>query len=203
MEEYEIIEYAKGSGNIDILKAINFKEPTYIRIESEKRFTVGTIVKSDGKAVFEGTEQIGTVSEVKSGSGITISTEYDIKYTGGYSKDGSTIYVARTLPKIVEINGKQISLIESIGRHHELVEKWLIDDLYQYPYAHEVATKIERQYVESLGIAWHDYDEQVGKLLHENYERKLEKSPKDLDMSPYVASSDTEAITEIRNSADP
>ncbi|MCL4404573.1 MAG: hypothetical protein M1544_02645 [Candidatus Marsarchaeota archaeon] len=203
MDDYEVIEYAKTSSNVEILKAVNYKEPTYIRIESEKRFPVGTILKSDCKVVTEGAEQIGTVSEVKSGKDIKINTEYDIKYTGGYSKDGLTIYVARTLPKSVNINGKEVNLIESIGRHHELVEKWLVDDLYQYQYAHEVATKIERQYIESLGVEWHDYDEIVGKLLHANFERKLEKSPKDLDMSPYLASNDTNTITEIRNSAEP
>jgi hypothetical protein len=203
MEDYEVIEYAKNSENVEILKAVNYKEPTYIRIESEKRLTVGTTIKCDGKLVFENNEQIGTVSEIKSGKDIKINTDYDIKYTGGYSKDGKTIYIARTFPKSIDIKGKTVDLIESIGRHHELVEKWLVDDLYQYQYAHEVATKIEKLYVESLGVEWHDYDESVGKLLHENYERKLEKSPKDLDLSPYITSNDTETIKEIRDSTEP
>ncbi|OJI06659.1 hypothetical protein Micr_00731 [Candidatus Micrarchaeum sp.] len=203
MEDFEVIEYARNSEKIEILKAISYKEPTYIRIESEKKFTVGTILQSDGKEVFEAGAKTGVVSETKSSNGISISTDYDIKYTGGYSKDGKVIYIARTLPKEIEIKGKKLSLINSIGLHHELVEKWLVDDLYQYPYAHEVATKIEKQYVESLGIEWHDYDEAVGKLLHENYEKKLEKSPKDLDLSPYMASNDTAAIKEIRDSVEP
>ncbi len=203
MEDYEVIEYAKNSENVEILKAINYKEPTYIRIESEKRLTVGTIVKYEGDKVFYGDEQVGTVSDIKSGKNIKIDMDYDIKYTGGYSKDGKIIYLARTFPKSIDIKGKIVDLTESIGRHHELVEKWLTDDLYQYPYAHEVATKIERQYVESVGVDWHDYDEAVAKLLHENYARKLEKSPKDLDLSPYLASNDTEAIKEIRDSVEP
>ncbi|MCL5404601.1 MAG: hypothetical protein M1125_02050 [Candidatus Marsarchaeota archaeon] len=205
MEDYEIIEHAKSPEKdiAYIIKAINYAIPTYIRIESGKEINVGSIVQVEGKQVFFSKEAIGSVSELKSGAGIPINTDYDIKYTGGYSKDGKTIYLARTFPKTLQIDGKEVSMLESIGRHHELVEKWLVDDMYEYAYAHEIATKIERQYVESLGVSWESYNAAVGKYLHDNYEKKLERSPADLDVSPYVYSNDTEAMKEIRESVAP
>ena len=45
----------------------------------------------------------------------------------------------------------------------------IIDDAYEYAYAHEIATKIEREYVESLGVNWDDYCKEVNKNLHEVY----------------------------------
>lgn len=66
MENFEVIEYARNSEKIEILKAISYREPTYIRIESEKKFTVGTVLQSDGKEVFEAGAKIGIVSETKS-----------------------------------------------------------------------------------------------------------------------------------------
>ncbi len=205
MEEYEVIEHARSPDpKIEyIIKAINYKGPTYIRIESQKAINVGSTVNVDGKNIYINNEVVGIVSEIKSGNSITINTDYDIKYTGGYSKDGKTIYLARTFPRSLKIDGKDVSMIESIGRHHELSEKWLVDDMYEYAYAHEVATKIEKAYVESLGVKWDSYNTEVGKFLHENYEKKLEKSPNDLDLSPYIYSNDTEAVKEIRDSAAP
>ncbi len=91
-------------------------------------------------------------------------------------------------------------MLESIGRHHELTEKWLIDNDYEYPYAHEVATEVEKQYIESLGVNWNDYNKEVNKLLHSNYSKKLKRSPSDLDISPYIYSHDNNAIKEIRDS---
>jgi hypothetical protein len=81
-----------------------------------------------------------------------VNTGYDIKYTGGYSLDGKTIYLDEHFPKNLSVEGKNVSTIESIGLHHELPEKWLSDMGFEYPYAHEVATGIEKKYVESMGI---------------------------------------------------
>ena len=88
--------------------------------------------------------------------------------------------------------------MESIDRHHEVTEKWLIDDAYEYAYAHEIATKIEREYVESLGVNWDDYCKEVNKNLHEVYMSKAEKTPSDLDLAPYFYSKDEKALKEIR-----
>ncbi|MGC8648313.1 MAG: hypothetical protein ACP5SJ_02330, partial [Candidatus Micrarchaeia archaeon] len=128
---------------------------------------------------------------------INIDLSHSIKYIGGYSKDGKTIYLDSRFPKSLVINGKEISTVESIAKHHELPEKWMIGEGYTYQYAHMLATKIEREYVESLGIDWELYSKEVEKNLHEVSSSKLEKSPKDLDLTPYLDSKDEETIKEI------
>ena len=202
MEEYEVIEHLKSNPKLAenkfLIVAINYKEPTYIKFLSDSDFKVGDKVMVDNNDVFLNQQKISQISEVKKANDIKIDTRYDIKYTGGYSMDGKKVYLDEHFPKNINVDGKTIDTIESIDRHHEVTEKWLIDDAYEYAYAHEIATKIEREYVESLGINWDDYCKEVNKNLHEVYASKAEKTPSDLDLAPYFYSKDEKALNEIR-----
>ncbi len=202
MEDYEVIEHLKvGSKTADnkfIIIAINYKEPTYVKFESQQDFKMGDTVQIDNMDVFLDQKKIGEVKEIKHGNDVKIDTRYDIKYTGGYSMDGKKVYLDEHFPKVIIVDGKNVDTVESIDRHHEITEKWLIDDAYEYAYAHEVATKIEREYVESLGVNWDNYCKEVNKNLHEVYSAKAEKTPSDLDLAPYFYSKDEKALKEIR-----
>ena len=77
-----------------------------------------------------------------------------------------------------------------------------MDDAYEYPYAHMIATKIEREYVESVGVSWERYCEEVDKNLRNTYKLKVERSPESLDLTPYIYSRDSEALKEIRQSGE-
>ncbi|MEM3841154.1 MAG: hypothetical protein QXN59_00445 [Candidatus Micrarchaeaceae archaeon] len=203
MEEFRVIEHKSDpdeQNKMFVIKAINFVSPTYLTILSTKDIIVGEKLLVDGNEVSYGKEVIGKVVRRQDGTSAKINTDYDIKYNGGYSRDGKTLYIARDLPKELNIDGKVVNILESVGRHHELPEKWLSDDAYEYPYAHETATGIEKEYVESLGIKWERYDEELGKQLHIVYEKKLAKSPKDLDLAPYLYGHDQAALKEIRES---
>ncbi len=203
MEKYEVIEHMERSNegeNSYIISALNFILPTYLKFRFPQKLLKGSEITFDSKSVYYEKIQSTDILECKKGSEITIDIGYDIKYTGGYSIDGRTIFIDRNFPASLDIGGKTISTLESIGRHHELTEKWLTDDAYEYPYAHEIADSVERHYVESLGIDWTVYSNEVGKHLHETYARKLQRSPKNLDLSPYVYSHDNQAIEEIRKS---
>ncbi|EQD80593.1 hypothetical protein B1A_00732, partial [mine drainage metagenome] len=183
--------------------ALNYAKPAYIKATSKQIIQKKESVQLDGNNLMYKGAVMGTLVIKKLGSDIKIDAGYDIKYTGGYSNDGKTIYMDRNFPKTLSIAGKEVNTLESIGRHHELTEKWLTDDEYEYPYAHEIADGIEKLYVESLGIDWKAYSDEVAKHLHDTYARKLQKSPKDLDLSPYIYSHDNKAIEEIRESTDP
>ena len=98
------------------------------------------------------------------------------------------------------MEGKDINAEDTIGYHHELPEKWMSDEKYEYPYAHETATGIEKKYVEYLGVTWKGYCDQVDKNLRNVYSRTLGKSPSSLDLAPYLYCRDQEALKEIRNS---
>jgi hypothetical protein len=180
-----------------VLIALNFKSPTYVKIDADKEINFDSKLKVEGKEVAYEGSVIGNVIVSMSAEGITVDTTYDIKYTGGYSKDGRIIYLDRDFPKKLGINGKEVDAVETIAKHHELIEKWMIGEGYTYQYAHVIATKIEREYVESLGVNWEDYSMEVGKHLHEVSSKKMRRSPADLDLSPYTASNDTAALEEI------
>ncbi len=202
MEEYEVIEHLKSGSKIAennfLIVAINYKEPIYIKFESEVDFKVGDKINVENNEVFLNQKKIGQIKEIKKASDIKIDTRYDIKYTGGYSVDGKKVYLDEHFPKNITVDGKTIDTVESIDRHHEVTEKWLIDDAYEYAYAHEIATKIEREYVESFGVNWDDYCKEVNKNLHDVYMSKAEKTPSDLDLAPYFYSKDEKALKEIR-----
>ncbi len=174
--------------------------PTYVKCLSQTDIRVGeTIFVEDTKVYYKDTE-IGVWSVLKRADGLVIDTSYNIKYTGGYSVDGQILYIDSNFPREISVQGKKIDILDTIARHHECVEKWLIDDGYTYGYAHQIATKIERRYVESLGVSWYDYSNEIAKDLRDNYARKLSKSPPNLDLSPYVFSKDSNALKEIKES---
>ncbi len=203
MVTYNIIEHKPNPIKSDdnyIISALAFELPSYIKFFSKVNFKNGQTVDLKDKEVYKENEKIGSILIYKSGIDIEINRDYDIKYAGGYSTDGKIIYISRNIPCEIKVNSIRVSLLESIGRHHELTEKWLIDNDYEYPYAHEVATEVEKQYIESLGVNWNDYNKEVNKLLHSNYSKKLKRSPSDLDISPYIYSHDNNAIKEIRDS---
>ncbi|MEM0128330.1 MAG: hypothetical protein QXO03_04515 [Thermoplasmatales archaeon] len=199
MEEFQVFERTEEKGKYYIV-AIDFKEPKYIRFSSDIPVKEKQAVSVEGNEVFSNGSRIGNIIERKDSSEARVSTKFDIKYTGGYSLDGKTIYLDEHFPKVLKIEGKEISTIETIGLHHELPEKWMSDLGYEYPHAHEIATGIEKEFVESLGVTWEGYCREVDSNLRRVYSRKLQKSPPSLDLAPYLYCRDREALKEIRDS---
>ncbi|MCL5407806.1 MAG: hypothetical protein M1518_00365 [Candidatus Thermoplasmatota archaeon] len=201
MEEFEIVEHVPDkSGKGFSVIAIDFNGPKFVKINAVEEPKAYTTIKIDGDKALYGEKQIGRVTDRKDSSEVRISTKYDIKYTGGYSLDGKTVYLDEHFPKKLMVEGKEISAEESIGFHHELPEKWMSDIGYEYPHAHEIATGIEKKYVESQGVTWKGYCTEVDKNLRLVYRNKLEKSPPSLDLAPYLYCRDREALKEIRES---
>lgn len=201
MDEFEVIERIEkaGTGETYIL-AIEFVKPTMIKFRSTVHLKKGDKLTLNDKEVFHGNDRVGEAFEKKSRDDVAMDREHDIKYTGGYSLDGKTIYLDEHFPRILKVEGKDINAEDTIGYHHELPEKWMSDEKYEYPYAHETATGIEKKYVEYLGVTWKGYCDQVDKNLRNVYSRTLGKSPSSLDLAPYLYCRDQEALKEIRNS---
>ncbi|MCW6168921.1 MAG: hypothetical protein LVQ96_04695 [Thermoplasmatales archaeon] len=201
MTQFEVIEHKDGiKKNEHIIYCINYVDPTFAVASIDRKLEKGSLVLLDGNNVILDNKVVGNVIKRKSSSEVKVSTDYDIKYTGGYSLDGKTIYLDEHFPRILHVEGKEVDAVKSIGLHHELPEKWLSDEKYEYPYAHEIATGIEKQYVESLGVTWKGYCDEVDKNLRQVYKRELGKSPSALDLAPYLYCRDQEALKEIRKS---
>ncbi len=202
MDSYEVIGHIvrkiDGKKSYETI-AISFPDPKFIKFFSETEVTKGTRLESDGSSISINNLRI-EVEEARNAQEVVLSHDYDIKYTGGYSIDGKTIYLDEHFPSMLEVEGKQVDARKSIGFHHELPEKWMSDNGYEYPYAHEVATHIEKEYVISQGVTWKGYCEEVDKNLRNVYRHKLGKSPVSLDLAPYLYCRDREALKEIRES---
>lgn len=203
METFRVVEHLQDKAareNEFYIFAIDFVDPSYIKVLSNYMSKVGSSLELDGDSAYEDGKFIGKVIERKMAEDVRVSLKYDVKYTGGYSVDGKTIYLDEHFPKFLIVEGKDVSTVESIGLHHELPEKWMSDNGYEYPYAHEIATGIEKKYVESLGVTWKGYCTQVDKNLRKVYSHILGKSPTSLDLAPYLYCRDREALKEIRES---
>jgi|YelNatPaOPRAMG01_1025707.scaffolds.fasta_scaffold29715_5 hypothetical protein len=204
MKIFEVLEHTKETGGNTkkfIITAIEFLEPTYVKFETDTDLAKGILIEVDGTEAFQKGTKIGDVLIRKDGNEVRVSTAFDIKYTGGYSLDGKTVYLDEHFPVTLKFGDKIIDSRESIGLHHELPEKWLSDDAYEYPYAHEIATGIEKKYVEHNGVTWKEYCTEVDRNLRNVYSRKLGKTPARLDLAPYLYCRDREALKEIRESS--
>ena len=118
MGSFEVIEHEKDPkgehGEFRII-AINFIDPEFVKIAAETDVDKGTLLDVEDDKVFLNRKQIGRVLEKKDGKSIRVSTSFDIKYTGGYSLDGNTVYLDEHFPQIMKIHGKEVDARESIG----------------------------------------------------------------------------------------
>jgi hypothetical protein len=200
MMKYRILSQKKSENGQIIALAINYISPSMVKISLNKKLKINFIVQVDNDIAYFKKKNIGKVIENRSVEDLIINTDYSIKYTGGYSVDGKRIFLDKNFPRLVAVGNKIIDTVESIAKHHEVTEKWLVDFGYSYAYSHKLATSIEKDFIKLLGVSWQDYDKEVGKHLHENYKRRLENTPLDLDLLPYVESRDSKALKEIKES---
>ena len=115
-----------------------------------------------------------------------LDIRYEIPYLAGYSKDGKTIYVDKRIHFTFNLkDGRKMNLLKYFIVH-ETTEKHLEDTKdYKYPYAHEQATKAEREAVEADGYPWDEYEsyslKEVQRLKKID---RTESIPKDYDDRP-------------------
>jgi hypothetical protein len=93
MEEYVAVEHRihkEGKEGEIIIVALNYALPTYIKATSKQIISNGEKLQLNGNSLMYNGAVIGALILKKSGADVKISTNYDIKYTGGYSNDGKT-----------------------------------------------------------------------------------------------------------------
>ena len=107
------------SGDYRII-AINFLNPTYVKISSTKNVEKGNFLEIEGSIAYLNKTEIGKVMDRRDGKSIRVNTTYDIKYTGGYSLDGKTVYLDEHFPPLLNVTGKTVDARESIGGVQEI-----------------------------------------------------------------------------------
>jgi hypothetical protein len=200
MMKYRILSRKGSEKDGFTALAVNYIFPSMVKIRSDKKVKIGSTIYIDNEAAYFKKKYLGKVIESRSADDVVVNTDYNIKYTGGYSLDGSKVFLDKNFPKFIVIKNKVIDVVESIAKHHEVTEKWLIDFGHTYAYSHRLATSIERDFIKFMKVKWEDYDKEIGIHLHHNYRRKLENTPLDLDLLPYIESKDAMALKEIKES---
>lgn len=119
---------------------------------------------------------------------VRVDRRHDVPYLAGYSREGTTIYIDRHLPKSFRFRGKTIA-VERYLVMHEAVEKTLIDQLnLHYQHAHEIATRAEEAAVRAAKISWRAYDRFMQQYVKQVGDERLTRLPADLDQKPFVTS---------------
>jgi hypothetical protein len=127
--------------------------------------------------------------------GFAVSFDFDIPYLGGYSVDGSKVYIDRDTPPQIS-RGKHVfpvrpqGLVQGIVVHEHWEKTALAAWGWDYARAHELATHAEHLYVRSTLDIEDELYEALWHPLIKLAERKLKASdvqlPPDLDRTPYL-----------------
>jgi hypothetical protein len=124
-----------------------------------------------------------------------IDRSYDIPYIAGYSRDGSTVFIDRHMPRSFVYRGRRV-LTDRFLVTHEIVEKALLDQLsLHYLHAHQIALRIEQAAVRAADIPWRDYNRFTKAYEKTIGDERLTRVPRDLDLTPYR---DEEDVAELR-----
>lgn len=130
-----------------------------------------------------------------------LDTSYDIPYLAGYSKDGTTIYIDKDVPRTFLQGDKRGSTYKYL-LIHERKEKALMDAKgYNYQLAHQEALQAEREAVEADGFDWAAYNGFMETWIKKTGDKRLRNVPGDLDLKPYHDSRDVETMKHIEQAA--
>jgi hypothetical protein len=124
-----------------------------------------------------------------------IDRNHDVPYVAGYSKNGKIIYIDRHLPLMDDGRDVEKYLIV-----HERTEKAIIDLFgLDYQRAHHIAMEQEKEAVKKAGIPWPQYEAHYRKYIKGCAHEKLQKLPKDLDLTPYKDEHDLKLLKALLN----
>ncbi len=127
--------------------------------------------------------------------GFRVSYDYDVPYLGGYSRDGTTIYIDRDTPAEIK-RGKRIyhlrphGLVGGICVHEHWEKTAMTAWGWSYAPAHELATHVENLFARDVLKMDPDEYQAAWRPVIRAAEKKLRMSgialPGDLDRAPYM-----------------
>lgn len=130
-------------------------------------------------------------------SSIRVDHSHDIPYVAGYSEDGRTIYIDRTLKTKMDSVDVQRIIVT-----HEVVEKALLD-LFNLTYqqAHHIAAYVEHETATKSGLNWRKYTKFLDPQMRHIGHKGIKNVPKDLDIEPYEDEKDFELLKRMKQHA--
>lgn len=125
-----------------------------------------------------------------------VDTKASVPYAGGVSDDGKTVFIDRSLPKTVDVDGKTVD-VHDVTAYHERVEWPLMHELGKsYEEAHRIATASEGKYVaDKYGVDPSKYQSVVkDAVAAARSKADIANVPKNLDTKPYVDSGEEHLV---------
>ncbi len=114
----------------------------------------------------------------------------DVPYAGGTSKDGSTVYIDRRVPRFHDFqraDGTTVRIdLHRMIAEHEIAEKERMDRGETYSRAHQEATAIEDADIDHQGISHQEYEAVLKPYIDEAKRAATpEGIPADIETKPY------------------
>lgn len=124
-----------------------------------------------------------------------INTDFNIPYVGGISINKPRVYIDRGVQQDYESFSGNIYNVHEPLAYHEISETLHIQSFnLNYFQAHQIALRLERAFVEALGLSWVEYDGLMQRYIKKDALEKIESVPFDLLMAPYVQEKDNRLI---------
>jgi hypothetical protein len=126
--------------------------------------------------------------------GFHVSFDYDIPYLGGYSRDGTVIYIDRDVPAFVAYKRRKIrlwptGLVGGICTHEHWEKTAMLVFGWNYTRSHTLANRAEDDFVTNkLGMKMALYNgiwDPLIKISEHKLKRNDINLPPDLDRTPY------------------
>ncbi len=124
------------------------------------------------------------------GKPVRVDANENVPFAGGTKKDG-TVVIDKSIPRFLDVDGKIVDA-HAILAAHETAERAMLDEGYEYPYAHEFGgIPAEKKAVEAAGIKWDDWQHIIMQYVSKAEHEKNPQIAPDLDPRPYTQGKNT------------
>lgn len=144
-------------------------------------------VQKNGLPLFSSGVPLSAPTAPSDDASQNVNRSFDVPAFAGSSKDGSTVYIDRRVPRSLNIDGKVIDPAKYLSVHERTENMLMTHGGMSYEDAHHAATQAERQALEADGVDWKSYEAHINGMLRTIEQEKVQKPPPDLYLKPYHA----------------
>lgn len=112
-----------------------------------------------------------------------VDYDHDVRWMSVLSRDGKTLYIDRTLPRVIPNNGKKLLIVHPLQTHETTEYHHMAGGMAYLP-AHKRATAAEKAWVGSNGYDWAAWEAWCRGELSRLENRKITKPVPDPDVKP-------------------
>lgn len=127
-----------------------------------------------------------------------IDATHDVPYLGGISNDGTTVYIDRRLPRVLDIRGVKVDVWKHIAIHEAIEHALMVGLGLEYRRAHHIATRVEEASLEHLGVEPKPYENRLRPYIRKADAETVTNPPPDLYKKPYTDEKDKPELARLK-----